>query len=147
MDDVFDLETGECIDDIDRYLTEIYEKSDYKKIDEFIDEHMSVVECLLYLAKLDGNLTTAQKSLIISYIAETSVVAMVTDLVANKLIKDFAEDLTPQEFRKLLSQIRREQPENLAALRDLGPKVVGARRNGAGGGQAALTIIFDKKAG
>lgn len=99
MDDVFDLETGECIDDIDRYLTEIYEKSDYKKIDEFIDEHMSVVECLLYLAKLDGNLTTAQKSLIISYIAETSGVAMVTDLVANKLIKDFAEDLTPQEFR------------------------------------------------
>lgn len=147
MDDVFDLETGECIDDIDRYLTEIYEKSDYKKIDEFIDERMSVVECLLYLAKLDGNLTTAQKSLIISYIAETSGVAMVTDSVASKLIKDFAEDLTPQEFRKLLSQIRREQPENLAALRDLGPKVVGARRNGAGGGQAALTIIFDKKAG
>lgn len=146
MEDVVDLETGECLDDIDRYLTEIYENSDYKKIDEFIDERMSVVECLLYLAKLDGNITKIQKSMIITYIAESSGVAMVTDSVADKLIKDFAEDLTPQEFRKLLSQMRRQQPDNLAALRDLGPKIVGARRSGAAGGQAALGTIFDKKA-
>lgn len=84
--------------------------------------------------------------MIITYIAESSGVAMVTDSVADKLIKDFAEDLTPQEFRKLLSQMRRQQPDNLAALRDLGPKIVGARRSGAAGGQAALGTIFDKKA-
>lgn len=146
MQDVVDLETGECIDEVDRYLTQIYENSDYKKIDKFINEHISVVACLLYLAKLDGNLTKTQKSLIISYIAETSGAAMVTDLVANKLIKDFSEDLTSQEFRKLLSQIRREQPDNLTKLRELGPKVVYARRSDAEIGRAAMDTIIDKKA-
>lgn len=141
MEDVVDLETGECIDDIDRYLTETYVNSDYKKVDDFIDSRMSVVECLLYLAKLDGNLTKTQKSLIIGYIAEASGVAMVTDSVASKLIKDFAEDLTPQQFRKMLSQMRREHPENLAVLRELGQHVVGARRGNAAGGQAALALI------
>jgi hypothetical protein len=141
MEDVVDLDTGECVDDIDAYLTEIYEASDYKKVDDFIDRHISVVECLLYLAKLDGNITKTQKSLIIGYITEVSGVAMVTDSVANKLIRDFAEDITPQKYRTLLSQMRREQPENLAALRDLGPKIVGARRSSAAGGQAALASI------
>ena len=37
MQDVVDLDTGECVVDVDRYLTDFYEASDYKKIDDFID--------------------------------------------------------------------------------------------------------------
>ncbi|MCF8472351.1 MAG: hypothetical protein K9G27_06125 [Sphingomonadaceae bacterium] len=146
MESVTDLETGKYIYDIDRYLTETYATSDYKKVDEFIHSHMSVVECLLYLAKLDGTITKMQKSLIIGYISGKCGVAMVTDLVANKLIKEFAEDLTPQNFRKLISQMRKEQPENLSELRYLGPEVVSARRSSNAGGKAALAAILDEGA-
>jgi hypothetical protein len=145
MEGVVDLETGECIDDIDHYLTETYAASDYKKVDEFINRHMSVVDCLLYLAKLDGNITPTQRSLVIGYIKEKCGVAMVTDLVAKKLIKDFADDLTPQKFRKLISQMRKEQPENIATLLQLGRDVVDLRRGGTAGGQAALASILNEK--
>jgi len=145
MQDVVDLDTGECVGDVDRYLTDFYEASDYKKIDDFIDSRMSVVECLLYLARLDGNLTKAQKAIINGYISETAGVTIVTDAVASSLIKDFADDLTPQQFRKLLIQMQKEQPENLFDLRDLGGKVVDARRGDAAGGQAALAAILGVK--
>ena len=145
MEGVVDLETGECIDDIDHYLTEAYAASDYKKVDEFINRHMSVVDCLLYLAKLDGNITPTQKSLVVGYIQEMCGVAMVTDLVAKKLIKDFAEDLTPQKFRKLISQMRKEQAENIATLLQLGRDVVDLRRGSTAGGQAALAAILNEK--
>jgi hypothetical protein len=145
MLDVVDLETGECIKDIDHYLTETYATSDYKKVDDFIDSHISVVECLLYLAKLDGNITKTQKSFIIRYIAEACGVAMVTDLVADKLIKEFAEDLTPQNFRKLISQMQKEQPDNLSIMLQLAPTVVGLRRGSTAGGQAALASILKEK--
>jgi hypothetical protein len=69
----------------------------------------------------------------------------VTDAVASSLIKDFADDLTPQQFRKLLIQMQKEQPESLTDLRDLGGKVVGARRGDAAGGQAALAAILGVK--
>ena len=146
MESVTDLESGKYIYDIDRHLTEAYATSDYKKVDAFIDTRMSVVECLLYLAKLDGTITKTQKSLIIGYISGKCGVAMVTDLVANKLIKEFAEDLTPQNFRKLISQMRKEQPENLSELRYLGPEVVSARRSSNAGGKAALAAILDEGA-
>lgn len=145
MEGVVDLETGECIDDIDHYLTETYAASDYKKVDEFINRHMSVVDCLLYLAKLDGNITPTQRSLVVGYIQEMCGVAMVTDLVAKKLIKDFADDLTPQKFRKLISQMRKEQPENIATLLQLGRDVVDLRRGSTAGGQAALASILNEK--
>lgn len=145
MEGVVDLETGECIDDIDHYLTETYAASDYKKVDEFINCHMSVVDCLLYLAKLDGNITPSQRSLVVGYIKEMCEVAMVTDLVAKKIIKDFADDLTPQKFRKLISQMRKEQPENIATLLQLGRDVVDLRRGNTAGGQAALAAILNEK--
>ena len=145
MEGVVDLETGECIDDIDHYLTETYAASDYKKVDEFINCHMSVVDCLLYLAKLDGNITPSQRSLVVGYIQEMCGVAMVTDLVAKKLIKDFADDLTPQKFRKLISQMRKEQPQNIATLLQLGRDVVDLRRGSTAGGQAALASILNEK--
>jgi hypothetical protein len=145
MEGVVDLETGECIDDIDHYLTETYAASDYKKVDEFINRHMSVVDCLLYLAKLDGNITPTQRSLVVGYIKEMCGVAMVTDLVAKKLIKDFADDLTPQKFRKMISQMRKEQPENIATLLQLGRDVVDLRRGSTAGGQAALASILNEK--
>ena len=145
MEGVVDLETGECIDDIDHYLTETYAASDYKKVDEFINCHMSVVDCLLYLAKLDGSITPSQRSLVVGYIKEMCGVAMVTDLVAKKLIKDFADDLTPQKFRKLISQMRKEQPENIATLLQLGRDVVDLRRGSTAGGQAALASILNEK--
>lgn len=145
MEGVVDLETGECIDDIDHYLTETYAASDYKKVDDFINSHMSVVDCLLYLAKLDGNITPTQRSLVVGYIQEMCGVAMVTDLVAKKLIKDFADDLTPQKFRKLISQMRKEQPENIATLLQLGRDVVDLRRGSTSGGQAALASMLNEK--
>jgi hypothetical protein len=145
MEGVVDLETGECIDDIDHYLTETYAASDYKKVDDFINSHMSVVDCLLYLAKLDGNITPMQRSLVVCYIQEMCGVAMVTDLVAKKLIKDFADDLTPQKFRKLISQMRKEQPENITRLLQLGRDVVDLRRGNTAGGQAALASILNEK--
>lgn len=145
MEEVVDLETGECLADVDRFLNETYEASDYKKVDDFIDNRMNIVECLLYLARLDGNLTKAQKELINGYISEASGVAIVTDAVANSLIKDFADDLTPQQFRKLVSQMQKNQPENLADLLDLGVRVVGARRGNAAGGTAALAAISGTK--
>ena len=126
MQDVIDLETGECLDDVDRFLTETYEASDYKKIDDFIDERMNVVECLLYLARLDGNLAKAQKTIIYDYVKQASGAAFVTDAIIQNLIKDFADDLSPQRFRKLLTQMRREQPESFAELCELGERVVSA---------------------
>lgn len=141
MQDVIDLETGECLDDVDRFLTEAYEASDYKKIDEFIDERMNVVECLLYLARLDGNLTKAQKAIIYDYIKQASAASLLTDAIVQNLIKDFADDLSPQKFRKLLTQIQRERPESFAELCVLGEKVVGARRGEAAGGKAAMALI------
>lgn len=145
MQDVVDLDTGECIDDIDGYLTDAYAASDYKKVDNFIDNKMSVVECLLYLARLDGNLTKNQKTIINEYVAASCGAKFVTGSVASNLIKDFADDLTPQQFRKLLAQMQKEQPENLADLRDLGVRVVGARRGESAGGQAALAGILGVK--
>lgn len=145
MQDVIDLETGECLDDVDRFLTEAYEASDYKKIDDFIDERMNVVECLLYLARLDGNLTKAQKTIIYDYVKQASGAALVTDAIIQNLIKDFADDLSPQKFRKLLTQMRREQPETFAELCELGERVVGIRRGQAAGGQAALVLIAGVK--
>jgi hypothetical protein len=145
MESVTELETGKYIYDIDRYLTETYATSDYTKVDEFIDTRMSVVECSLHLAKLDGDITQAQEALIIRYIKEMCGVGMVTDLVAKKLIKDFAEDLTPQKFRKLINQMRKEQPENIATLLQLGRDVVDLRRGNTAGGQAALASILNEK--
>lgn len=145
MQDVIDLETGECLDDVDRFLTEAYEASDYKKIDDFIDERMNVVECLLYLARLDGNLTKAQKMIIYDYVKQASGAAIVTDAIIQNLIKDFADDLSPQKFRKLLTQMRREQPEIFAELCELGERVVGARSGEAAGGQAALALIAEAR--
>lgn len=145
MEGVTDLDTGRYIYDVNQYLMEAYAASDYKKVDDFIDSRISVVECLLYLAKLDGNITKTQKSFIIRYISETCGVAMVTDLVANKLIKEFAEDLTPQNFRKLISQIQKEQPENLSIILQLAPVLVGLRRGSTAGGQAAIASILKEK--
>ncbi len=145
MESVTDLDTVKYIYDIDRYLNETYATSDYKKVDEFIDTRMSVVECLLHLVKLDGDITQAQESLIIRYIKETCGVAMVTDLVAKKLIKDFADDLTPQKFRKLINQMRKEQSENIATLLQLGRDVVDLRRGSTAVGQAALASILNEK--
>lgn len=145
MEEVVDLETGECLADLDRFLIETYEASDYKKVDDFIDTRMSVVECLLYLARLDGNLTKAQKSLITGYISEASGATIVTDTIAKSLIKDFADDLTPQQFRKLVSQMQKNQPENLLDLLDLGVRVVGARRGSTAGGTAAMAVISGTK--
>jgi hypothetical protein len=141
MQDVIDLETGECLDDVDDFLVRNYEVSDYKKIDDFIDERMNVVECLLYLARLDGNLTKTQKTIIYDYIKQASAAAFLTDAIILNLIKDFADDLSPQKFRKLLTQMQREQPEGFAELCDLGEKVVSARRGDAAGGRAALALI------
>jgi len=145
MESVTDLESGKYIYDIDRHLTEAYATSDYKKVDAFIDTRMSVVECLLHLAKLDGDITQTQEALVVGYIQEMCGVAMVTDLVAKKLIKDFADDLTPQKFRKLISQMRKEQPENIATLLQLGRDVVDLRRGSTAGGQAALAAILNEK--
>lgn len=142
MEEVVDLETGECIDDVDNYFVETYAGSDYKKVDDFIDCRMPVVDCLLYLARLDGNLTKAQKALINGYIADQSGVAIVTDAVANSIINDFADDLTPKQFRKLVNQMQKDQPDNLADLRDLGVRVVGARVGNTAGGTAALAAIL-----
>lgn len=141
MEGVTDLETGKYIYDVDRYLTQAYQASDYKRVDDFIDLHMSVVECLIYLAKLDGNITKAQNWLIASYMAKVSGVATLTEQVATKLIRDFAGDITPQEFHDLLDQMRREQPENIAVLREMGQHIVGARRGNTARGQAALASI------
>lgn len=143
MEGVIDLDTGKHIYDINHYLTETYAASDYKKVDDFIDSRMSVVECLLYLAKLDGKITQTQKSFVIGYVTGTCGVAIVTDVVANKLIKDFADDLSPKQFHKLIIQMRNEQPEIRRELLDLGPKIVGARRGAIANGQAALGSILD----
>lgn len=145
MEGVTELDTGRHIYDINHYLTEAYATSDYKKVDEFIDTRMSVVECLLHLAKLDGSITQTQKSLVIDYISETCGVAIVTDLVADKLIKDFANDLTPKQFQKLLNQMRSDQPENIAALRPLAQQIVGTRQNNTPSAQSALALILNEK--
>lgn len=145
MQDVVDLETGECLDNVDRFLIQTYEVSDYKKVDDFIDNRMNVVECLLYLARLDGNLTKSQKAIIYDYIKNASGASFVTDTVIRSLIKDFADDLSPQKFRKLLTQMHREYPENFAELCGLGEKVVDARRGNTSGGKAALALIAGVK--
>jgi hypothetical protein len=54
--------------------------------------------------------------------------------------------IAPQNFRKLISQMRKEQPENLSELRYLGPEVVSARRSSNAGGKAALAAILDEGA-
>jgi hypothetical protein len=145
MEGVTELDTGRHIYDINHYLTEAYATSDYKKVDEFIDTRMSVVECLLHLAKLDGDIKQTQKSLVIDYITETCGVAIVTDLVADKLIKDFADDLTPKQFQKLLNQMRSEQPENIAALCKLAQKIVSTRQNNTPSAQSALALILNER--
>jgi hypothetical protein len=145
MQDVIDLETGECLDDVDGFLTKTYEGSDYKKIDDFIDERMNVVECLLYLGRLDGNLTKAQKLIIYDYVKQASGSALVTDAIIQNLIKDFADDLSPQKFRKLLIHMRRELPEIIAELCELSERVVSARRGEAAGGRAALALIAEAR--
>lgn len=145
MRDVVDLDTGECLDDIDAFLNAAYEASDYKKLDDFIDDRMNVVECLLYTARLDGNLTKPQKTIIYDYVRKVSGAPFVTDTVIQSVIKDFAEDLSPQNFRKLLKQMQKEMPESFADVSGLAEKIVSARRGDTAGGRAALALIMGSK--
>ncbi len=141
MTDVIDLRTGECIDDVDGYLITVYEASEYKKVDEFIDERMGVVECLMYLARLDGNITGGQREIINDYVISIIQSPIVTERIGAKLIKEYAEDIAPNQFRKLVAEMKKGSPECLHDLQRLGPQVVDARRGTKDGGNAALQII------
>lgn len=141
MTHVIDLRTGECIDDVDGYLITVYEASDYKKIDDFIDEKMEVVECLMYLARLDGNITGGQREIINDYAVSVIQSPIVTERIGAKLIKEYAEDIAPNQFRKLVAKMKKSSPECLHDLQRLGPQVVEARSGTKDGGNAALQII------
>ncbi len=75
--EMFDLETGESILNLQKYFDDIYEKEllrqrererkriQKENIEKFIDEYSDLLKALVYIAKSDGTLNAKEKSILI----------------------------------------------------------------------------------
>lgn len=69
ISDVIDLETGECITDINTYLEVIYKDSDGYLKDLLFDEYGWAVYVLVYMASSSGSLVKKEREVISQFIA------------------------------------------------------------------------------
>jgi predicted RNA-binding Zn-ribbon protein involved in translation (DUF1610 family) len=82
INEMYDLTTGEVINDPVKYFDEIYEK-EYEKfiekekkqeekeeIDNFIEENLDLLKILIYIAKSDGSINSKEKDILIDTLKE-----------------------------------------------------------------------------
>lgn len=83
MSNVVDLETGEVIDDLPRWLLTRYPETAHGKLDAFVSEHDAALALLVTMGRADGALRAKERALIADWSrrqgANDELVALVLD--------------------------------------------------------------------
>ena len=84
-----DIETGEIVTDIRKYLNDLYDKSPERSIDIIAIDYIDVLKVIYFVAKADGRYRKAEKEVISGYV--------------RKLVRD--DRITPEMIDGLLKEV------------------------------------------
>lgn len=110
-----DIETGEIIQDIPKYLKEKYENSTIYFLEKVWNDFSDELSILVYVGKSDGRLTKAEKEVIADY--------MIARLNSNKITaEDFIKELkyakvmTKTQFARAIGRMSKLPTEDKTSL-------------------------------
>ena len=138
-----DLETGQSIDNIKHYLTELYEKSPGKSAEVLATDYIDVLKVLYYVAKADGQFRKEEKEVISTYVSEL----LRDDRITVSLLEGVFRELDApslQSFKLALGRIFKSEQVSPDQLRNCCNAIVDTQKSVHPSEKEALDYI-DKK--
>ena len=80
-----DLETGEVVHDVSKYLNEIYDRSPERTLEILYDDFINIFKVVLFIAKIDSQYRKVENKVICDYLS-----TLVRD---NRLTIDLLDDI------------------------------------------------------
>lgn len=140
MREVIDVETGEIISNLQGQLNAEWSASPAPVIDVLFADHHDVLKLLLYMAKADGAVRSAELGVIAEYCSQLTGdgrinVAMVKDML------QYVDSVSIVTFTRTYNKLRRERPSYAAQAANACKAIVATQKTVHLNEQAALEVL------
>jgi len=140
MKQVIDMETGEIIPDLQAQLNAEWKASPEPILDQLYREHHDVLKLMLYMAKADGSVRSAEIGVIARYCQDITGDARITAELIKNLLKT-VDVVTMTTFTRVYNKLRRERPDDAIRAADACRAIVATQKTIHPNEQGALDIL------
>lgn len=127
MENVVDADTGEVIDDLRWELNQEWLASPAPVLDALYAEHRDLLRIMLYAAKADGSMRSAELAVIAIHCAELTGDSRITPAMVRELLLS-VELPSISSFSRIYNKLRREQPELAERAARVCREIVGTQK-------------------
>lgn len=123
-----DVETGEIIDDVTKYLEDRYKASSEYTMDILFENHEDVVLALLFVAKADGRVMKPELTVIKSFFQRLCNDPRITE----ELVKDLYKNLsvpTATQFSKIVTRLKNKEGTLKAEILETAEAIVATQKS------------------
>lgn len=140
MQQVVDVETGEIINNLQRYLNDEWAASPAPVLDKLFDAHHDVLKLMLYMAKADGAVRAAELDVIAKHCIEITQDPRIDTAMVKDMLQ-YVDVVTITTFTRMYNKLRREKPEAAKQAAAACRAIVATQKTVHPNEQAALDIL------
>lgn len=127
MEDTVDLDTGEVIIDVKRYLKTRYQASPAAGADVLLAEEFDALRVLLYIGKADGRLTAAEKAIIRDAARALRPSSKLTDEAIDMALRNL-DVPTLAAFKVAVGRVSKAGERQKSAMVDAAKKMIATQK-------------------
>ncbi len=138
-----DLETGEVVHDLSKYLNDIYNKSPEKTLDILYDDFIDVLKVVLFVAKADGQYRKEEKEVVSKYLCSLTK----DDRLTIDMLDDVFQRMefpTLHAFKLAMGRIIKTETVDLYVLKSCCKAIVATQKTVSASEQEALDYLEKK---
>jgi hypothetical protein len=135
-----DLTTGEAVDEVKRYVNQMYQKSPQRARDSLREEQGDLLRVLLYVARADGQFRQAEKIVVRRYLRELSGDPRVTDAMVDQLFGNM-DTPTLTGFKRAVGRVLKDQVADPESLKIACREIVATQKSVSPQEQEALDYL------
>ena len=123
-----DVRTGEVIADIPAFLLTEYKNSTYGRLEALHESHSDEIAALVYVSKIDGRSTKAEKRAIALYLRNS---LDCSDLSQADIIEDLRNEtvMSRTQFQRCIGRLSRQSNFNRDAFMDAVNSIIGSSKS------------------
>lgn len=140
MSRVVDTESGGIINDLQKKLNVDWEESPARTLDTLIEQHREALKMMLYMAKADGTVRTAELEVIAKHCQDVTGDARVTVAMVKGMLNS-VDVVSVITFTRAYNKLRRERPDAAAKTADACRAIVATQKTIHPNEQSALDIL------
>jgi len=135
-----DTETGELIENVQKYLENKYNSSPEAKMNNLLFDEFDTIRALYYIGKADGRLTKREITIIANTCRDMSNESKITDEIVKKTITGL-DIPSAQAFKMAITRISKDGMEKLERLHGAAKRIIETEKTIHSSEQEAIDYI------